>query len=230
MLRKELQIFTFKDLLEHFPIRHIDKTKVDKIASLNYMQEYAQVAGRLTDMQIVGEKRGRRLVAHLKDDTGEIELVWFQGISWVEKTLEVGKPYLVFGKLSFFMNKPQIAHPEVENYTVQKADGKAHLEPVYPTTEKLKAKGLNGRSISKLTYALLQVLTEKDLPAPRITPTRLRRPTQHGCMSTIEAIAAALSLLEGPELAAPLWVLHAELVRRADAMRGRKREIVMAGP
>jgi len=164
MLRKELQIFTFKDLLEHFPLRHIDKTKVDKIASLNYQQEYAQVAGRLVDMQVIGEKRAKRLVAHVKDDTGEIELVWFQGISWVEKTLEIGKPYLVFGRLSFFMNKPQIAHPEVENYTPQKADGKAHLEPVYPTTEKLKAKGLNGRSFSKLTYSLLQVLTEKDLP------------------------------------------------------------------
>jgi DTW domain-containing protein YfiP len=76
----------------------------------------------------------------------------------------------------------------------------------------------------------LRELPELTLPAPRITPTRLRTPTQPDGMSTIEAIAAALSLLEGPELAAPLWALHAELVRRADTMRGRKREIVTAGP
>ncbi|HTA93555.1 MAG TPA: tRNA-uridine aminocarboxypropyltransferase [Polyangiaceae bacterium] len=78
--------------------------------------------------------------------------------------------------------------------------------------------------------AALRDLPELTLPAPRITPTRLRRPTQPDGMSTIEAIAAALSLLEGPELAAPLWALHAELVRRADYMRGRKRELVSAGP
>lgn len=76
----------------------------------------------------------------------------------------------------------------------------------------------------------LRDLPELSLPAPRVTPTRLRQPTQPEGMSTIEAIAAALSVLEGPELAAPLWALHAELVRRADQMRGRKREIVPAGP
>jgi DTW domain-containing protein YfiP len=76
----------------------------------------------------------------------------------------------------------------------------------------------------------LRELPEFSLPAPRVTPTRLRRPTQPDGMSTIEAIAAALSALEGPELAAPLWALHAELVSRADRMRGRKREIVISGP
>jgi DTW domain-containing protein len=76
----------------------------------------------------------------------------------------------------------------------------------------------------------LRDLPEFSLPAPRITPTRLRRPTQPEGMSTIEAIAAALSALEGPELAAPLWALHSELVARADRMRGRKREIVSSGP
>lgn len=76
----------------------------------------------------------------------------------------------------------------------------------------------------------LRDLPEFSLPAPRIAPTRLRTPTQPEGMSTIEAIAAALSVLEGPELAAPLWALHAELVRRADQMRGRKRSIVAAGP
>jgi ATP-dependent DNA helicase RecG len=165
MLRKEVQIFTFNDLLNYFPLRHVDKTKVDKIDALNYNIEYAQVAGKITDMEMMGEKRGRRLVAHLTDDSGaEIELVWFQGINWIQKALHVGHQYLVFGKLGFFMNKPQIAHPEIETFTAEKATGKSFLEPIYSSTEKLKARGLNGRAIGKFTYALLQLITEKDVP------------------------------------------------------------------
>ena len=97
LLRKELSIFTFKDLLEHYPLRHIDKTKVDKIASLSPHAEYTQVAGKIVSIQMLGEKRSKRLVAQLHDNTGTIELVWFQGINWVEKILHVGHQYLVFG-------------------------------------------------------------------------------------------------------------------------------------
>ena len=164
MLRKELKIFTFNDLLNYFPFRHVDKTKVDKIGELNYQNEYAQVAGKLIDCEIVGEKQGRRLVAHLKDDSGEIEMVWFQGINWIQKALQVGQHYLVFGKLGFFMNKAQFSHPEIETYTKENATGKSFLEPIYPSTEKLKIKGLNGRAIGKLTYHLLQLISEKDVP------------------------------------------------------------------
>ena len=164
MLRKELGIFCFKDLLEHYPLRHVDKTKVDNIQSLNYQTDYAQVAGRLIHMQIVGEKRSRRLIVHLQDNTGTIELVWFQGINWVEKMLVMGHNYLAFGKVGFFMNKPQMAHPEIETYNSQTAGGKAFLEPIYPSTEKLKAKGLTGKAFNKLTLELFSKISEKDLP------------------------------------------------------------------
>jgi ATP-dependent DNA helicase RecG len=164
LLKKELGIYTFKDLLEHYPFRHIDKTKVDKIASLSLQNEYVQVAGKLIQFYITGEKRSKRLVAYLKDDTDEIELTWFQGINWIEKTLNIGQHYLVFGKLGFFMSEPQIVHPEMEILTPAKAEGKKFLEPIYPATEKLKARSLTGRSIGKLTYVLLQQLTEKELP------------------------------------------------------------------
>lgn len=164
LLRKELNIFSFRDLLEHYPLRHIDRTKVDKINHLNEYAEYAQVAGRLISKQIIGERRGRRLVAQLKDDTGIMELVWFQGIQWVEKILHIDKDYLVFGKLSFFLSKPQMAHPDIEPYTVQNAAGKSFLEPVYPSTEKLKSKGLNGKAIGKLTQELFNKISAKDLP------------------------------------------------------------------
>jgi ATP-dependent DNA helicase RecG len=164
LLKKELNIFTFKDLLEHYPFRHLDKTKLDKIGNLYAASEYAQVAGKITGKNILGEKRTKRLVAILEDESGEMELVWFQGINWIQKAIHEGQQYRVFGRLGFFMGKPQIAHPEMETFTPQKTDGKNYLEPVYPSTEKLKMKGLSGKLIGKLTASLLQLVTEKDLP------------------------------------------------------------------
>jgi ATP-dependent DNA helicase RecG len=164
MLKKELNIFTFKDLLEFYPFRHVDKTKIDKIGSLTPAVEYAQVAGRLNHYEMVGEKRGKRLVAYLQDDTGEIELTWFQGANWIQKTLTIGQHYLVFGKISFFMGNVQIIHPEMEVLTQEKSGGSKFLEPIYPSTEKLKARGLSGRAIGKLSFALLQQLSSKELP------------------------------------------------------------------
>jgi ATP-dependent DNA helicase RecG len=164
MLRKELNIHSFKDLLEHYPLRHIDKTNIDKIASLSPSQEYGYVAGKITELKLVGEGRSKRLVAYLKDESGLLELVWFQGINWVQKALVPGHAYLAFGRLGFFMGKPQMAHPDFESFTAQKATGKEHLEPIYPSTEKLKARGLNGATIAKFTRELLLKITEKDLP------------------------------------------------------------------
>lgn len=164
MLKKELELFTFNDLLQHYPIRHIDKTKVSAIADINFQTEYIQVAGRLIQFDIIGEKRAKRLVAQIKDASGILELTWFQGISWVQKSLYIGSDYLVFGKTTYFNGKPQIVHPEIEVFEPTKMSGKAFLEPVYPSTEKLKARGLNGRQLAKFTYTLFQQLTPKDLP------------------------------------------------------------------
>jgi ATP-dependent DNA helicase RecG len=163
MLKKELAIFTFGDLLNHFPNRHVDKTKVSKIREITSQTEYIQVAGTLIYFEVIGEKRGKRLVAQLKDDTGILELTWFQGINWVQKGLQEGSDYLVFGRTGFFNGKPQIVHPEMEIFVPAKAEGKVFLEPVYPTTEKLKARGLNGRQIAKLTYTLLSQIQPKDI-------------------------------------------------------------------
>lgn len=164
LLKKELQIFTFNDLLQHFPYRHIDKTEVKKIKDITPATEYIQVAGKIISCEVIGEKRSKRLVAEISDGTGTLELTWFQGITWVQKTIQVGQPLLVFGKLSFFMGRPQITHPETEIFTSEKSEGKAWLEPIYPTTEKLKVRGLNGRQIGKLVYTLVGLLHEKDLP------------------------------------------------------------------
>ncbi len=142
----------------------MDKTKINKIKEITPHTDYIQVAGRLTDFETIGAGRAKRLIAHLQDQSGSIELTWFQGIHWVEKTLIEGRDYLVYGKPGFFNGRPQIVHPEIEIFTPEKAGGKVFLEPIYPTTEKLKAKSLNGKQIGKLTFQLLSQLKEIDVP------------------------------------------------------------------
>jgi len=103
-------------------------------------------------------------MATLKDKSGELELVWFNSIQWIQKSLKMGNQYLVFGRISFFQGYPQITHPEIEPLTDELSEGKNYLEPVYPSTEKLKLKGLGGRQIAKLTATLFSLLTEKNIP------------------------------------------------------------------
>ncbi len=164
LLKKELGLFTFNDLLHHFPYRHIDRTKIHKIIDLNPAIEFAQIKGMLLYSEVVGEKSAKRLTAYIKDDTGIIELTWFKGLNWVQKTLQDGAHYIVFGRVSFFMSKPQMVHAEMELLKMDGTDAKAFLEPVYSTTEKLKARQLGGRQLAKFAQALLQLLRPKDLP------------------------------------------------------------------
>jgi len=158
VLKKELEISTFEDLLRHFPYKHIDRTRFYKIREVRDELPYVQVLVRLTHKEIIGEKHTKRLVALAKDDTGIIELVWFQGIKWVEKNLTVGKAYIIFGKPSSFNGKPQMAHPEMELYSpaTSKQKGNLTLQPAYSSTEKLKQFALDSKGIQKLTAALLE--------------------------------------------------------------------------
>lgn len=126
--------------------------------------DYVQVAGKLLNIEKLGDRKGKRMVAQVKDQTGFLELAWFQGINWIEKMLEPGVEYLVYGRLSYFQGRPQIIHPEMEKLTEEKKQGKAFLEPIYSTTEKLKARGLGAKQIGNLTATLLKMIPEKDLP------------------------------------------------------------------
>ena len=164
LLKKELGVFTYGDLLNLFPYRHIDKTKITRIADLTPSVEYAQVQGKLWYYETTGERNSKRLTAFLTDDSGVMELTWFKGINWVERMLQQNEVYNVFGRISFFMGKPQIVHPEMEQVKNAGAPVKNYLEPVYSTTEKLKAKGLGGRQIGKLTQALFALLNQNNLP------------------------------------------------------------------
>ncbi len=172
-----MNIFTFGDLLQHYPHRHIDRTKVNFINEITTETEFAQVAVVLINFQVVGQRGGKRIVAQVKDKTGFLELTWFQGLSWVEKLLQAGQSYLVYGRVTFYNGQPQIIHPELELLTPEQQLEKSFLEPVYSTTEKLKVRGLGGRQIGKLTQLLMGMVQQKDiqenLPAPLLTQLKL---------------------------------------------------------
>ena len=102
LLKKELGIASFEDLLNYFPYKHIDRTRFYKVRDIQPDLPHVQVIARLTKFEVLGEKHTKRLVAQAIDDTGVIELVWFQGIRWIEKTLVIGKAYILFGKTRLF--------------------------------------------------------------------------------------------------------------------------------
>lgn len=164
LLKKELGIFIYEDLLNHFPFRHIDRTSVSAISQLKQEADFAQVAGVVLHVEIIGQRAGKRLVAQLKDKSGVMELTWFKGINWIQKTIIPGQSYLVFGRLGFFNGRPQFVHPEIEKIEPSQSLEKNYLEPVYSTTEKLRAKGLGGRQLAKLTQVLVAQLNPTVLP------------------------------------------------------------------
>ena len=162
LLRSELQISTFEDLLYHYPYRYFDRTKISKIGSIDSSTEFVQIAGTLVNIYEEGEGRKRRLVAMLYDDTAQIELLWFQGAQWMKKSLKENERYLVFGKVSSFNGIYNIAHPEIEVWNPDATV--SGMQPVYPTTEKLRLKGVTNRSFAKLTQALFERVKIGDIP------------------------------------------------------------------
>ena len=158
VLKKELQIATFEDLLRHFPYKYIDRTRFYKIREIESELPHVQVIVRLTSKEILGERHTKRLVFQAQDDTGVMELVWFQGIKWIEKNLVPGKAYIIFGKPGFFNGKAQMAHPEIELYApeILQRKGNLTLQPAYNSTEKLKQFTLDSKGIQKLVALLLE--------------------------------------------------------------------------
>ncbi len=158
VLKKDLGIESYEDLLRHYPYKYIDRTRFYKIRDINPDLPYVQVIARLTHKEILGEKQTKRLIAQVQDDTGFMELAWFQGIKWAEKMLVPGKPYIIFGKPGMFNGKAQMAHPEIEPYSpgALKRQGNLSLQPVYNSTEKLKQFSLDSKGLQKLTAVLLE--------------------------------------------------------------------------
>jgi ATP-dependent DNA helicase RecG len=158
VLKKELSVYKVEDLLQHFPFKHIDRTRFYKIREIQADLPHVQVIARLTHKEILGEKHTKRLVAQVQDETGVMELVWFQGIKWVEKLLIPGKAYILFGKPGSFNGKAQMSHPELDLYSPEamKRKGNMTLQPAYSSTEKLKQFTLDSKGLEKLIAGLLE--------------------------------------------------------------------------
>lgn len=158
LLKKELGLFTCGDLVNFFPFRYVDKTKYYKIAELRSTNSDVQVVGRLGNLEMVKQKRGSRLVGRFFDDTGEMELVWFQGAAWQRKHLRVGEYYVLFGRPKLFNGKFNIAHPELELLKDHEKGVRLAMLPVYSSTEKLDRYGFGSRAISRIMLGLMQQL------------------------------------------------------------------------
>ncbi|MBL4592337.1 MAG: ATP-dependent DNA helicase RecG [Flavobacteriales bacterium] len=161
MLRKELGVTTFGQLLLYYPFRYIDKSKVYTIADINSEEAHIQLKGKITELQTLGERKGKRLVANLRDETGEIELIWFKGVKWLASSIIIGKEYIVYGKPSKYRNKYNIAHPDLDEVDQSLIANQVTLEAVYPTTEILTRMGLNAKGIHKIQKNLVAQLGNK---------------------------------------------------------------------
>ncbi|MDE0559407.1 ATP-dependent DNA helicase RecG [Algoriphagus sp. NF] len=155
LLNQELGIFTYGDLVQHYPFRYEDRSKFFKIRDLHQDLENVQIIAKVMRVELVGTGK-RRLVAHVADETGEMEMTWFKGIQWIQKKLPPGTIYIFFGKPAQFGRKWSIAHPEMEPLS-QSAEKRNSFQPVYSTTEKLRARFLDSRGISKIMEQLIQV-------------------------------------------------------------------------
>jgi ATP-dependent DNA helicase RecG len=160
ILNKELNIFTFADLIQHYPFRYEDRTRFYRITELSDDNQYVQLKGTIKKKELIGTGFKKRLVAYLSDGTGEIELVWFQGINWINDKVKTGTEYVVFGKPSRFGHRFNIAHPEIDVVTENMEKG-GFLQPVYPLTEKLRAKHVDSKVISKIMKGLLAQAVNK---------------------------------------------------------------------
>ncbi|MFN8267792.1 MAG: ATP-dependent DNA helicase RecG [Chitinophagales bacterium] len=155
VLKKEAGIYSFGDLLKLYPYRYIDRTRFYSTQHIDNTQTYIQLKGKIKDLREIGEGRSKRLTALFYDNDGAIELVWFQGIKWLVKSLDTKETYVLFGKPSWFNGKLNITHPELEKLASFDEAPIGTFRAMYNTSEKMKTKGLDSKGISKLMQILL---------------------------------------------------------------------------
>lgn len=169
-LQKELHIFSYKDLMTHYPFRYVDKTKFYNINEVNEDGASYQLKGFIESMETVGDKRSKRLVVKFRDRTGVIELVWFQGHKWMSEKLKLQTEYIVYGKATQFNYKFNISHPDIEIVSEEIIKQQSAFQAVYHSTEKLKNKSLDSDGIRKAQRVLSQQLNEHIIPET-LTPS-----------------------------------------------------------
>jgi ATP-dependent DNA helicase RecG len=161
LLKKELQIETYWDLLNHIPFRYIDRSLIHQCSQLHLVDGYVQLEGYIDQVQELGGGRAKRLQCRFTDDTASIQLIWFQGWKWIKSGLIPGKKYRVFGRPRLNGNYWSIAHPEMAPTEESSSFG---FQPIYPSSEKLSAKGLHTRGIEKVIHGLLERISLSNIP------------------------------------------------------------------
>jgi len=154
LLRSELGIQTYQDLINLFPNRYIDRTRYYKINELQRNNAEVQIVGVITGFKEVAQKRGKRLVANFRDDSGIMELVWFRGQKWIRENLKTGQPYVIFGKTNWFNGKYSMPHPEIELQAKHESNLRSAMQAIYPSTEKLSNKGITNKVVTKIMQQL----------------------------------------------------------------------------
>mgnify|MGYP000713430612 FL=1 len=159
-MNTELGIKTCNDLLHFFPFRYIDKTQFYSIIDLQPNSSEVQIIGKVTNVKLITQKKGSRLVAKFQDANGVMELVWFKGQKWIKDSLKVNEPYVVYGKLNYYNGNFSIPHPEMELLTDYKNKLQSKMQPVYPSTERLINTGLSNKLIRGYIQNLLQQIID----------------------------------------------------------------------
>jgi ATP-dependent DNA helicase RecG len=163
VLRKDLGISVYGDLLQYYPFRYVDRTRIQTIREIGEEMPFVQLRGVIESLEITGLKNAKRLVVIFRDKTGLLELVWFKGYNWMAQKLQMGVEYLVFGKPALFKGRYNIAHPEIEVVTPQLISELSALQAVYNTTEKMKLRGLDSEGIRKAQKMLFLQLTPQHI-------------------------------------------------------------------
>jgi len=156
LLKEELQLVTFQDLLHFFPNRYIDRSRFYSIGELPRTNAEIQIKGKVTSINFITQKRGKRMVAQFEDETGSMELVWFRGHQWIRELLKINETYVVFGRLNWFKGKASIPHPEFELESIFQQSAKMLFYPIYSSSEKLINKGVSQKVLQKLMTSLLE--------------------------------------------------------------------------
>ncbi|WP_286927331.1 ATP-dependent DNA helicase RecG [Flavobacterium sp. UBA4197] len=176
LLRKELSIHRYGDLINLYPNRYIDRTRYYKINELQNNNSEVQIIGKVIHIKTVEQKRGKRLVATFVDDTGEMELVWFQGQKWIRESLKLNVVYVIFGKVTAFNGMFNMAHPEMELLAEHEKSLRSAMQSVYPSTEKLTQKGITNKAVNRMMQQLFvetQALFKEPLPAYLVEELKL---------------------------------------------------------
>ena len=153
ILRAELGIHTYQDLIHLFPNRYIDRTRYYGINELERNSAEIQIQGKVTSLKMI-EGKGRRLVATFKDETGTMELVWFRGHKWIKESIKLNVDYVIFGRTNFYNGKFSMPHPEMELLVEHEKSLRSAMQPIYPSTEKLSNKGITNKVVSTLMQTL----------------------------------------------------------------------------